>query len=57
MPRAICKGAISFGLVYVPVTVYPATQSERTGFNEGALRYAGKVGTGFDAVRLNTMAG
>ena len=33
MPRAIWKGAISFGLVYVPVELYPATQSERTGFN------------------------
>ena len=33
MPRAIWKGAISFGLVYVPVQVYPATQSEHTGFN------------------------
>jgi DNA end-binding protein Ku len=33
MPRAIWKGAISFGLVYVPVEVFPATQSEHTGFN------------------------
>lgn len=33
MPRAIWKGAISFGLVYVPVEVFPATQSERTGFH------------------------
>ncbi|MEX3984690.1 Ku protein [Paraburkholderia sp. EG287A] len=33
MPRAIWKGAITFGLVYVPVEVFPATQSERTGFN------------------------
>lgn len=33
MPRAIWKGAISFGLVYVPVELYPATQSERTGFS------------------------
>ena len=27
MPRAIWKGAISFGLVYVPVALYPASQS------------------------------
>jgi DNA end-binding protein Ku len=27
MPRAIWKGAISFGLVYVPVAVYPASES------------------------------
>ncbi|NLP60303.1 Ku protein [Paraburkholderia sacchari] len=33
MPRAIWKGAISFGLVYIPVELYPATQSEHTGFN------------------------
>jgi DNA end-binding protein Ku len=33
MPRAIWKGAISFGLVYVPVELVPATQSEHTGFN------------------------
>ncbi|WP_323183123.1 Ku protein [Paraburkholderia sp. CNPSo 3076] len=33
MPRAIWKGAVTFGLVYVPVEVFPATQSERTGFN------------------------
>lgn len=33
MPRAIWKGAISFGLVYVPIEVFPATQSEHTGFN------------------------
>ncbi|HKR42735.1 MAG TPA: hypothetical protein VJU59_24175 [Paraburkholderia sp.] len=33
MRRAIWKGAITFGLVYVPVEVLPATQGERTGFN------------------------
>ncbi|WP_322029169.1 Ku protein [Paraburkholderia sp. J76] len=33
MPRAIWKGAITFGLVYVPVELFPATQSEGTGFN------------------------
>jgi DNA end-binding protein Ku len=27
MPRAIWKGAISFGLVYVPVALYPASES------------------------------
>lgn len=26
MPRAIWKGAITFGLVHVPVTLYPASQ-------------------------------
>ena len=33
MPRAIWKGAISFGLVYVPVEVYPATRATHTSFN------------------------
>jgi DNA end-binding protein Ku len=31
--RAIWKGGISFGLVYVPVQVYPATRTQHTGFN------------------------
>jgi DNA end-binding protein Ku len=30
MPRAMWKGAISFGLVTIPVSVYPATE-EKTG--------------------------
>ena len=33
MARAIWKGGISFGLVYVPVQVYPATKTQHTGFN------------------------
>lgn len=33
MPRVIWKGAISFGLVNVPVQLYPATHPERTSFN------------------------
>lgn len=33
MAHMIWKGAISFGLVHVPVQLYPATQSERIGFN------------------------
>lgn len=33
MPRSIWKGAISFGLVHVPVALYPATQSERIDFD------------------------
>jgi DNA end-binding protein Ku len=32
MPRVLWKGAISFGLVHVPVSLYPATQSERLSF-------------------------
>jgi hypothetical protein len=33
MAHMIWKGAISFGLVHVPVQLYPATQSESVGFN------------------------
>jgi DNA end-binding protein Ku len=33
MPRALWKGAISFGLVHIPVSLYPATQSERVSFD------------------------
>jgi DNA end-binding protein Ku len=33
MPRALWKGAISFGLVHVPVSLYPATRSERLSFD------------------------
>jgi DNA end-binding protein Ku len=33
MPRAIWKGAISFGLVHVPVALYPASQDERIDFD------------------------
>ena len=33
MPRPLWKGAISFGLVHVPVSLYPATQSEPLSFD------------------------
>ena len=33
MPRAIWKGAISFGLVHVPVALYPASQSSGIDFD------------------------
>lgn len=33
MSRVIWKGAISFGLVNVPVQLHPATRPERTSFN------------------------
>ena len=44
--RPIWNGTISFGLVNIPVAVYPATSSERLGFNllhekdGGRIRYA-----------------
>ena len=32
--RAIWKGSISFGLVYIPVAVYPATREEKISFRQ-----------------------
>jgi DNA end-binding protein Ku len=34
MPRAMWKGAISFGLVTIPVAVYPATEEKTVRFNQ-----------------------
>ncbi|HEX2825333.1 MAG TPA: Ku protein [Burkholderiales bacterium] len=33
MPRTLWKGAISFGLVTIPVSLYPASRSERLSFD------------------------
>jgi DNA end-binding protein Ku len=44
-PRAMWKGAISFGLVTIPVSVYPATEEKSLRFNQlhdvdlGRIRY------------------
>src|SRR5258707_12149587 len=32
--RPIWKGSISFGLVYIPVAVYPATKEEKLSFRQ-----------------------
>lgn len=32
--RAVWKGSISFGLVYIPVAVYPATREEKVSFKQ-----------------------
>ncbi|OUM94818.1 MAG: Ku protein [Firmicutes bacterium ZCTH02-B6] len=32
--RALWKGAVSFGLVHIPIKVYPATQSKDVSFNQ-----------------------
>ena len=32
--RAIWKGSISFGLVYIPIAVYPATREEKISFKQ-----------------------
>jgi DNA end-binding protein Ku len=44
-PRSMWKGAISFGLVTIPVAVYPATEEKSLKFNQlhdedmGRIRY------------------
>src|SRR4029450_261467 len=44
-PRSMWKGAISFGLVTIPVSVYPATEEKSVRFNQlhdadmGRIRY------------------
>jgi DNA end-binding protein Ku len=60
----IWKGAISFGLVHVPVQVYPATQSETVGFNLLDKRSVDPIGykqinkrTGKEVARENIVRG
>ncbi|MCC8391357.1 Ku protein [Paraburkholderia sp. MMS20-SJTR3] len=64
MAHMIWKGAISFGLVHVPVQLYPATQSEKVGFNLLDKRTIDPVGykqinkrTGKDVTRENIVRG
>jgi DNA end-binding protein Ku len=60
----IWKGAISFGLVHVPVQLYPATQSEKVGFNLLDKRSIDPIGykqinkrTGKEVTRENIVRG
>ncbi|MFP4891396.1 Ku protein [Paraburkholderia sp. EG304] len=64
MAHMIWKGAISFGLVHVPVQLYPATQSEKVGFNLLDKRTIDPIGykqinkrTGKDVTRENIVRG
>jgi DNA end-binding protein Ku len=64
MAHMIWKGAISFGLVHVPVQLYPATKSEKVGFNLLDKRTIDPVGykqinkrTGKDVARENIVRG
>lgn len=64
MARAIWKGGISFGLVYVPVQVYPATRTQHTGFNLLEKRSIDPIGyrqinkrTGKEVARENIVRG
>ncbi|MFM0625389.1 non-homologous end joining protein Ku [Paraburkholderia xenovorans] len=64
MAHMIWKGAISFGLVHVPVQLYPATQSEKVGFNLLDKRTIDPIGykqinkrSGKDVTRDNIVRG
>src|SRR6201989_2859128 len=64
MAHMIWKGAISFGLVHVPVQLYPATQSEKVGFNLLDKRTIDPIGykqinkrSGKDVARENIVRG
>ncbi len=64
MAHMIWKGAISFGLVHVPVQLYPATKSEKVGFNLLDRRTIDPIGyrqinkrTGKEVTRDNIVRG
>jgi DNA end-binding protein Ku len=64
MPHMIWKGAISFGLVHVPVRLFPATSPQKVGFNLLDKRTMDPVGyrqynksTGKDVTRENIVRG
>jgi len=64
MAHMIWKGAISFGFVHVPVQLYPATKSERVGFNLLDRRTIDPIGyrqinkrTGKEVTRENIVRG
>ena len=64
MPRAIWKGAISFGLVHIPVELYPAETSQRLDLDILDRRDCAAVGyklynkqTGKDIERKDTVKG
>ena len=43
MPRAIWKGAVSFGLVSVPVKLYAATESHDISFRQVHAKDGGRI--------------
>lgn len=64
MPRVLWKGAISFGLVHVPVSLYPASRSESLSFDMIDKRDFAPIGykrynkrTGEDIARENIVKG
>src|SRR6185436_9586156 len=64
MPRALWKGGISFGLVHIPVSLYPASRSEGLSFDMIDKRDFSPIGykrynktTGKDVERQNIVKG
>src|ERR1700712_5013931 len=64
MPRALWKGAISFGLVHVPVALYPAARQDELGFDMLDKRDMARIGykrynkeTGKEIERENIVKG
>ena len=65
MPRALWKGAISFGLMHIPVELFSAQKRTELDLTmlvgvygeDQKLRYAGRVGTGFDQAMLKNLSG
>ena len=64
MPRALWKGGISFGLVHVPVALYPASRSESLGLDMLDKRDFSPIGyrrinknTGEEVARENIVKG
>ena len=53
MPRAIWSGAISFGLVHIPVKLYPAVSRQGVSFNQ----LDGRTGTRIKQRRINPDTG
>jgi DNA end-binding protein Ku len=53
MPRAIWSGAISFGLVHIPVKLYPAVSRQGVSFNQ----LDGRTGTRIKQRRVNPDTG
>ncbi|CAM5295750.1 Non-homologous end joining protein Ku [Streptomyces spiroverticillatus] len=43
MPRPVWSGAVSFGLVTIPIKVYPATESHNISFHQYHLEDMGRV--------------
>ena len=43
MPRPVWSGAISFGLVTIPIKVFPATENHSISFHQYHLEDQGRI--------------